>query len=290
MLVSSWALSEAMLQARDPLVTTVWVSAAVLFAGARFGAAGGAAAGCLVAAGNAVARATVDIDVVRDGVLLIAAGLIVGSSANALRKAAAVRARALRAEAAAAERERLARSIHDSVLQVLARVRKRGAEIGGEAAELAALAGEQEVALRSLVAPPPPGGAAGGGAAARRAAPGPPPGGHPARGGPRPPRAPRAGRGASGAGGRGAPPPPARPGARAPRGGRGAPRAAGPRPPAAAAAPAPDPERPVDPDVEALSVEDELATRLPDEERPVPEDVNEHVPDEKVPEDEASEG
>jgi hypothetical protein len=65
------------------------------------------------------------------------------------------------AEAATAERERLARSIHDSVLQVLARVRKRGAEIGGEAAELAALAGEQEVALRSLVASAPHGGDAG---------------------------------------------------------------------------------------------------------------------------------
>ncbi|HET6288746.1 MAG TPA: ATP-binding protein, partial [Amycolatopsis sp.] len=43
------------------------------------------------------------------------------------------------------------RSIHDSVLQVLARVRKRGAEFGGEAAELAKLAGEQEIALRALV-------------------------------------------------------------------------------------------------------------------------------------------
>ena len=65
-------------------------------------------------------------------------------------------ARALRAEAATAERERLARSIHDSVLQVLARVRRRGAELGGDAAILAGLAGEQEVALRSLVASAPP--------------------------------------------------------------------------------------------------------------------------------------
>jgi signal transduction histidine kinase len=61
-------------------------------------------------------------------------------------------AHALRSEAATAERERLARSIHDGVLQVLARVQRRGAELGGEAAELARLAGEQEVALRALVA------------------------------------------------------------------------------------------------------------------------------------------
>ena len=37
------------------------------------------------------------------------------------------------------------------MLQVLARVRKRGNEVGGEAAELARLAGEQEIALRALV-------------------------------------------------------------------------------------------------------------------------------------------
>ena len=56
-------------------------------------------------------------------------------------------------EAANRERERLARGIHDSVLQVLALVQRRGAELGGEAAELGRLAGEQEAALRSLVSP-----------------------------------------------------------------------------------------------------------------------------------------
>lgn len=58
---------------------------------------------------------------------------------------------AARREAAIAERERIARGIHDSVLQVLALVSSRGRELGGEAAELARLAGEQETALRSLV-------------------------------------------------------------------------------------------------------------------------------------------
>jgi 1-acyl-sn-glycerol-3-phosphate acyltransferase len=49
------------------------------------------------------------------------------------------------------ERERLARDIHDSVLQVLALVKRRGAGLDGEAGELARLAGEQEAALRTLV-------------------------------------------------------------------------------------------------------------------------------------------
>jgi signal transduction histidine kinase len=60
--------------------------------------------------------------------------------------------RAIEIEAATRERERLARDIHDSVLQVLALVKRRGAGLDGEAGELARLAGEQEAALRSLVA------------------------------------------------------------------------------------------------------------------------------------------
>ena len=49
------------------------------------------------------------------------------------------------------ERARLARAVHDGVLQVLALVQRRGAELGGEAAELGRLAGEQEAALRALI-------------------------------------------------------------------------------------------------------------------------------------------
>jgi signal transduction histidine kinase len=57
-----------------------------------------------------------------------------------------------------AERESLARQIHDSVLQALALVHKRGAELGAspapapeDVARLAELAGEQEASLRSLI-------------------------------------------------------------------------------------------------------------------------------------------
>ncbi|MEV4515485.1 ATP-binding protein [Dactylosporangium sp. NPDC049525] len=67
----------------------------------------------------------------------------------------------IRREAAEAERNRLARPIHDGVLQVLALVQRHGAELGGTGSELAALAGEQEFALRSLLsggAPTPPDG------------------------------------------------------------------------------------------------------------------------------------
>jgi signal transduction histidine kinase len=64
---------------------------------------------------------------------------------------AAERAEAERQVATAQERARLARAVHDGVLQVLALVQRRGAEIGGETAELGRLAGEQETALRALI-------------------------------------------------------------------------------------------------------------------------------------------
>ncbi|WP_033291416.1 MacS family sensor histidine kinase [Amycolatopsis jejuensis] len=155
MLTSPWILTDAQYAAAAPLITTVWAAVGPLAAATRFGARGGVVAGLVVAVGTAVARETVDLDVVRDGVLLCASGLLVGMAATLARSSAEALARALRTEAATAERERLARSIHDSVLQVLARVRRRGLEVGGEAAELARMAGEQEIALRALVSSEP---------------------------------------------------------------------------------------------------------------------------------------
>lgn len=135
-----------------PLVPTVWVTAVVAVGAVRGGPTVGAIFGAVVSIFNYGVRGYADTDLTRDAVLLIGVGFVLGLAASSSRRSAERLARALRAEAATAERERLARSIHDGVLQVLARVRKRGAELGGEAAELAALAGEQEVALRSLVA------------------------------------------------------------------------------------------------------------------------------------------
>ncbi|RZS37660.1 signal transduction histidine kinase [Herbihabitans rhizosphaerae] len=148
---SAWILTPAQHAAITPLVTTVWASVPPVAAGVVGGRVAGVAGGLVVAVANGIARQAINTDVVRDAVLLIAAGLLIGMASTAVRRSDERLRLALRAEAATAERERLARSIHDSVLQVLARVRRRGSEVGGEAGEIGRLAGEQEVALRSLV-------------------------------------------------------------------------------------------------------------------------------------------
>ncbi|WP_218824554.1 sensor histidine kinase [Asanoa hainanensis] len=88
-------------------------------------------------------------------VLLLAAGAAIGGIGVAHhiaeRWAERKRAELIRQEAAAAERDRLARPIHDGVLQVLALVQRQGPELGATGTQLATLAGEQEVALRTLL-------------------------------------------------------------------------------------------------------------------------------------------
>jgi Histidine kinase len=84
-------------------------------------------------------------------VLLLLAGVVVGHLARLTAEVEAERRHVVQVEAASRERERLARDIHDSVLQVLAMVQRRGAEAGGAAAELGRLAGQQEAALRQLI-------------------------------------------------------------------------------------------------------------------------------------------
>jgi signal transduction histidine kinase len=88
-------------------------------------------------------------------VLLLVAGAAIGglgfAQHIAVRRAEQKQAEQIRREAAAAERDRLARPIHDGVLQVLALVQRHGSELGDQGARLATLAAEQEVALRTLL-------------------------------------------------------------------------------------------------------------------------------------------
>lgn len=159
MTASVWTLSAdqlAEVTERTPLLTTVWASGPVVAAAVHMGRIGGVVAGAAVSLANWLVRGFFSTDIARDTVLLVGTGFVLGLAAVTARHSAEQLRRAARAEAATTERERLARSIHDSVLQVLARVRARSDELGGEAAALARLAGEQEIALRALVSAAPP--------------------------------------------------------------------------------------------------------------------------------------
>jgi signal transduction histidine kinase len=143
--------SDAMLARHAPTVPTFWVMAPVLACAVGGGWLGGVIAALVVSAADvSVREAHLGRTWGNIFLLLLAAG-VVGYTTSALTEAAELRAAAERAEAAQAERARLARAVHDGVLQVLALVQRRAAESGGALGDLAELAREQEVALRSLV-------------------------------------------------------------------------------------------------------------------------------------------
>lgn len=143
---------------RAPLLPTIWACGPVVAAAVHAGRLAGALFGAVTAAMAIWLRDSFTTDLACDALLLSGTGFVLGMAATAARQATEQLRRAARAEAATAERERLARSIHDGVVQVLARVRSRGGQLDGEAAELARLAGEQEIALRSLLSTQPPDG------------------------------------------------------------------------------------------------------------------------------------
>ncbi|NDJ90107.1 MacS family sensor histidine kinase [Mycolicibacter kumamotonensis] len=133
--------------------TTLWASNATISAALLFGPVGGLPAAVVITAASAFVKGYVSLNFGRNATVIIelALALAVGMAAQTARRAHQDLQRAIRLSAATEERERLSRHVHDGAIQVLALVARRGREIGGAAAELAELAGEQERALRRLV-------------------------------------------------------------------------------------------------------------------------------------------
>jgi signal transduction histidine kinase len=152
LLATPYVQSDAMLERHASTMPSFWVMSAVLAWAVLRGWTGGMVA--------AVLMSVLDVSVRTGGVtgttwgniflLLLAAG-VVGYSTGLIREATEARAEAERIAAGMAERARLARAVHDGVLQVLSLVQRRASELGDDAAQLGRLAGEQEVALRALV-------------------------------------------------------------------------------------------------------------------------------------------
>lgn len=153
MLSTELVASEQWIADNQSWPTTLWATNATISVALHFGPIGGMSAGLAVMATVALLKGQVSVNLGRNATIVIelAVGLAVGMAAQTARRAHADLERAVRLSAALEERERLSRSVHDGAIQVLALVARRGREIGGETAQLAELAGEQERALRRLV-------------------------------------------------------------------------------------------------------------------------------------------
>ncbi|PWI18893.1 sensor histidine kinase [Streptomyces sp. Act143] len=150
-LLTPFAVNEHHIETGGPTLPSIWTAGSVLAYAIKGGWRWAAFASTPVAVANLVERGAPARDTVHNVILVWVASIAIGYVVEVARASERTLARALEIEAATRERERLARDIHDSVLQVLAMVQRRGAVLGGEAAELGRMAGEQEVALRTLV-------------------------------------------------------------------------------------------------------------------------------------------
>ncbi len=133
--------------------TTLWATNAVISVAILTGPIGGIVAGLIVGGTSTFVKGELNLDFGRNAtiIVIVATGMAVGLAAANARRVQEQLSRAARIAAAAEERERLSREVHDGVLQVLALIARRGREIGGPTNELAALAAEQERTLRRLI-------------------------------------------------------------------------------------------------------------------------------------------
>ncbi|WP_306205319.1 MacS family sensor histidine kinase [Actinoplanes sp. RD1] len=148
---SGYIVGAEALRAGKPTLAVAWHVAPVIAWAVAGGRRWGITAALAMGATDLVVRNHWDQAAYTGTVLMLLAALAVGYLVGVAQASQQRLERAIQLEAATRERERLARDIHDSVLQVLALVKRRGAGLGGEAGELARLAGEQEAALRTLV-------------------------------------------------------------------------------------------------------------------------------------------
>lgn len=170
---SGWVMPAGTIDTGSTLLAVTYPFISVLSAAAAYGPVGGAAAGTLLAAAWLFARLVNGLELTAgllqrlwpnaSGFVLL--GLLFGVVANLLRRsseevdrATAEAIAAREQQARLAERESMARQIHDSALQVLALIHKRGRQLAESETvspervmELAEMARDQEVALRRLI-------------------------------------------------------------------------------------------------------------------------------------------
>ena len=132
-------------------IPSIWPSAAIVGFAILRGWRGGVLAALAVAACSFVEVMEPTPNTISNSVFGLLLGGCIGFCVDLARASHVALAEAMRREAARTERDRLARTVHDGVLQTLAFIHRRATDIGGETATLGAMAGEQERILRTLV-------------------------------------------------------------------------------------------------------------------------------------------
>ncbi|WP_045876003.1 DUF5931 domain-containing protein [Pseudofrankia sp. DC12] len=128
----------------------IWAISAVFGVALVWGTVGGVVGGLVISAAFFVEWGTLTDSLVRTTLQTLLAGAVAGYLTRTALRAEATVATVLAARAADAQRARLARAVHDGVLQVLALI-AREAPRGLPADQVARLAAEQESVLRDLL-------------------------------------------------------------------------------------------------------------------------------------------
>jgi signal transduction histidine kinase len=133
-------------------LTSVWAAGPVIEAGLLGGWPAGVAAGLVQSIASIAVRGDwADGHTLTNAVLLLLVGGLAGYIATLTTRAEAELAEAAARQAGVAERERLSRSVHDGVLQVLGLVHRRAATAGADWQELGHAVAAEEISLRSLI-------------------------------------------------------------------------------------------------------------------------------------------
>jgi signal transduction histidine kinase len=130
---------------------TIWAAGSVAGGAVVAGARGGLIAAAVISIADLIEVGTPTQGTIHNIVLLVLLGGLIGLAVDLARSGLESEEQVLLERERLHERERIARVVHDGVLQSLAYIHRRGEDIGGEAAELAAIAAEQERSLRRFV-------------------------------------------------------------------------------------------------------------------------------------------
>lgn len=151
-LATMLAESPEAIEAGQFTIPTVWAAGSVAGGAVVAGARGGLVAAVVIACADLVeVRFSPTQATVHNIVLLVLLGGLIGLAVDLARRGLEREEQVLLERERLHERERIARVVHDGVLQALAYIHRRGDELGGDASELSRIAAEQERSLRRFV-------------------------------------------------------------------------------------------------------------------------------------------